>query len=87
MSKSNQNTKESEVKWKMLLLGMTLAFVVNVIFISNLFAVGKFKLRSGELCFVKGIIQTIVFGMAALPCIPSIFQKKRQDFFINYFLI
>jgi len=81
MSKLNHKAKESEVKWKMLLLGMTLAFVVNLIYISNMFAVGKFGLGSGELCFVKGIIQTIVFGMAAaLPCLASILHKKRQGF-------
>ncbi len=78
MSESNQKTKNSKVKWKMLLLGMTLAFAANLIFISNMFAVGKFGLGSGELCFVKGIIQTIVFGMAAVPCISSILHKKRH---------
>jgi len=77
MSDLNQKTKNSEVKWKMLLLGMTLAFVANLFFISNMFAVGKFELGSGELCFVKGIIQTIVFGLAAVPCISSILHKKR----------
>jgi hypothetical protein len=85
-----KRTKESEVKWKKLLLGMSLAFVVNLIYISNMFAVGKMSLRSGELCFVKGIIQTIVFGLAALPCyFPSILHKKRQgrllfSFFRNF---
>jgi hypothetical protein len=81
MSKSNQKTKEPQVKWKMLLLGMSLAFVVNLIYISNMFAVGKFELGSGELCFVKGIIQTIVFGIAALPCVSSILSKNRQVHF------
>ena len=78
MAKSKKRVKESKVTWKMLLLGMSLAFVVNLIYISNMFAVGKFELGSGELCFVKGIIQTIVFGMAALPCLTSILHKKRQ---------
>jgi hypothetical protein len=77
MSKLNQKTKNSDGKWKMLLLGITLAFVANLIFVSNMFAVGKFGLGSGELCFIKGIIQTIVFGVAAVPCISSIFHKKR----------
>lgn len=75
-----EQTKEPEVKLKMLLLGMSLAFVVNLIYISNMFAVGKMELRSGELCFVKGIIQTIIFGLAALHCrFPSILHKKRYN--------
>ena len=79
-----KEAKESEVKWKMLLLGMSLAFVVNLIYISNMFAVGKMGLRSGELCFVKGIIQSIVFGIAALPCLfPSILHKQRYRHFFQ----
>jgi hypothetical protein len=86
MAKFNQNTEEPQVKWKMLLLGMTLAFIANLIYISNMFAVGKFDLRSGELCFVKGIIQTLVFGIAGLPCVTSILKKQRQGHFFHYFL-
>jgi hypothetical protein len=85
MSESNQKTKNTEVKWKMLLLGITLVLVVNLIFISNMFAVGKFGLGSGELCFVKGIIQTLLFGLSAVPCISSILHKKRHAILKNVF--
>jgi hypothetical protein len=85
MAKLNQNREEQQVKWKMLLLGMTLAFIVNLIYISNMFAVGKFDLGSGELCFVKGIIQTLMFGIAGLPCVTSILKKKRQGHFFPLF--
>ena len=54
------------VNWKNLAVGIFLALATNVVFLSNMFAVGKFKLSAGELCFIKGAIQTLIFGLVYL---------------------
>ena len=50
---------------KDLILGMVLAFITNVILVSNSFAVQGYNLMPGEICLIKGVIQIILFlGLA-----------------------
>ncbi len=43
------------------------AGLANVVYLSNIFSVGYFKLAPFEIGLVKGIFQTFVFSISALP--------------------
>jgi len=49
-------------KWSLLS-----ASLANVVYLSNIFSVGYFKLAPFEIAVLKGIIQTLVFGISSMP--------------------
>ena len=50
--------------FKNLILGVGLAVLINCIYVSSSFTVGKAKLLSSEICLVKAFLQVLVFSLS-----------------------
>ena len=49
---------------KNLIWGVGLAVLINCIYVSSSFTVGKAKLLSSEICLVKAFLQVLVFSLS-----------------------